>query len=38
VHVLCDSALGQALLAIGSILACAGTAWSARLTDRAVPR
>ncbi|HYZ35402.1 MAG TPA: type II secretion system F family protein [Pseudonocardiaceae bacterium] len=36
-RVLCDTPVGQLLLAIGTALACAGVWWSARLISRAVP-
>ncbi|HEV2779022.1 MAG TPA: type II secretion system F family protein, partial [Actinophytocola sp.] len=37
-HVLTGTATGQLLLVVGVTLACAGVAWSARLTDRVVLR
>lgn len=37
-RVLTDSSAGQGLLLIGVLLACAGIAWSARITGRAVLR
>ena len=36
--VLTDTVLGQALLVMGVALLCAGIAWSARITNRAVPQ